>query len=103
MAGSPVWWARFTSSRSAHGLTEFAQSDPKIIKEIINAVTIPGRHSFSLTHILIAYRSRLTVMAKARIGHFVEAQVGHKQGASIPSILIACTALDPASRRLRLH
>jgi hypothetical protein len=32
------------------------QSDPKMIKEIIEAVTIP-------------------VMAKVRIGHFVEAQV----------------------------
>lgn len=32
------------------------QSDPKMIKEIVDAVTIP-------------------VMAKCRIGHFVEAQV----------------------------
>lgn len=32
------------------------QSDPKMIKEIVEAVTIP-------------------VMAKVRIGHFVEAQV----------------------------
>jgi pyridoxal 5'-phosphate synthase pdxS subunit len=35
----------------------FFQSDPKLIKEIIDAVTIP-------------------VMAKVRVGHFVEAQVG---------------------------
>jgi pyridoxal 5'-phosphate synthase pdxS subunit len=34
------------------------QSDPQMIKDIINAVTIP-------------------VMAKVRIGHFVEAQVNH--------------------------
>jgi hypothetical protein len=33
------------------------QSDPQMIKEIVEAVTIP-------------------VMAKVRIGHFVEAQVG---------------------------
>merc|ERR1712003_478242 len=36
-------------------------SDPKMIKEIINAVSIP-------------------VMAKARIGHFVEAQILQEQG-----------------------
>src|ERR1051325_8489756 len=36
-------------------------SDPKMIKEIINAVTIP-------------------VMAKARIGHFVEAQILEELG-----------------------
>src|SRR4030065_2277432 len=40
--------------RSAGGVARMA--DPKIIKEIMKAVTIP-------------------VMAKARIGHFVEAQV----------------------------
>lgn len=34
-----------------------SQSDPQMIKEIVEAVTIP-------------------VMAKVRIGHFVEAQVG---------------------------
>jgi hypothetical protein len=34
-----------------------SQSDPRMIKEIVEAVTIP-------------------VMAKVRIGHFVEAQVG---------------------------
>ncbi len=38
-------------------LTVWPQSDPKMIKEIVEAVTIP-------------------VMAKVRIGHFVEAQVG---------------------------
>jgi pyridoxal 5'-phosphate synthase pdxS subunit len=37
-------------------IREIVQSDPKMIKEIVDAVTIP-------------------VMAKVRIGHFVEAQV----------------------------
>ena len=41
------------------------QSDPKMIKDIINAVTIP-------------------VMAKVRIGHFVEAQVCLTRVSSVP-------------------
>ena len=41
------------------------QSDPKMIKEIVDAVTIP-------------------VMAKCRIGHFVEAQVRAEFCASLP-------------------
>ena len=40
----------------AEVLTALQQSDPSMIKEIVEAVTIP-------------------VMAKVRIGHFVEAQV----------------------------
>lgn len=54
------------TARCLHGTH---QSDPKMIKDIISAVTIP-------------------VMAKVRIGHFVEAQVRatwvempHKSGA----------------------
>jgi pyridoxal 5'-phosphate synthase pdxS subunit len=41
--------------------TYLMQSDPKMIKEIVDAVTIP-------------------VMAKCRIGHFVEAQVCYHFG-----------------------
>lgn len=37
---------------------QLLQSDPQMIKEIVDAVTIP-------------------VMAKVRIGHFVEAQVNY--------------------------
>jgi hypothetical protein len=44
-------------------------SDPKLIKEIMDAVTIP-------------------VMAKARIGHFVECQVWFFAGQKIPLLAI---------------
>ena len=49
-----AWYARTSPLKIFHLFR--SQSDPQIIKEIVDAVTIP-------------------VMAKVRIGHFVEAQV----------------------------
>lgn len=45
----------------------FVKSDPKMIKDIVDAVTIP-------------------VMAKVRIGHFVEAQVKQCRGTGSRSL-----------------
>jgi imidazole glycerol phosphate synthase subunit HisF len=68
-------------------------SDPKMIKEIMNTVTIP-------------------VMAKARIGHFVECQVRSSPSppfASFQSLLHKQKLkkkelkTDPRSHRRRLH
>ena len=57
-------------------------SDPKMIREIMATVTIP-------------------VMAKARIGHFVECQV-HSSLTS-KTFLSNGIGLDPRSNRRRLH
>jgi len=60
-------------------------SDPKMIKEIMAAVTIP-------------------VMAKARIGHFVECQVRPSSLLSFPQPQFRTdTGTDPRSNRRRLH
>lgn len=62
------------------------QSDPKMIKEIVDAVTIP-------------------VMAKVRIGHFVEAQVC-LSGTLMPTQIFSQLfhpSLDPAIDWYRLY
>lgn len=57
-------------------------SDPKMIKEIMAAVTIP-------------------VMAKARIGHFVECQVRLSSGIGV--LDAAKSDIDSRSHRRRLY
>src|SRR3989449_9281512 len=56
-------------------------SDPKMIKEIMNAVTIP-------------------VMAKARIGHFVEAQILEALGADF---IDESEVLTPADEQFHIN
>jgi SOR/SNZ family len=55
-----AWYAEVFTATERYYLL-YSQSDPQIIKEIVDAVTIP-------------------VMAKVRIGHFVEAQVEQQLG-----------------------
>lgn len=55
--GSQEWWVLTLMGPDSQAHTCTLQSDPSMIKAIVDAVTIP-------------------VMAKVRIGHFVEAQVG---------------------------
>src|SRR5665648_1113089 len=59
--------------RAAGGVARMA--DPKIIKEIMKAVTIP-------------------VMAQARIGHFVEAQILEALGVDYICLLYTSDAAD---------
>ena len=59
-------------------------SDPGMIKEIMAAVTIP-------------------VMAKARIGHFVECQVRITRPTSQIIFLTFFISIDPRSNWCRLH
>lgn len=67
-----AWYARVSPLKIFHLFR--SQSDPQIIKEIVDAVTIP-------------------VMAKVRIGHFVEAQVEPQ----LPDFTILMLDLDPSS------
>lgn len=60
------------------------QSDPAMIKDIISAVTIP-------------------VMAKVRIGHFVEAQVRLTCVHSCSYLIFVRSVLDTSSCRCRLY
>lgn len=52
----PEWFVNLFWEKTT--IYQLLQSDPQMIKEIVDAVTIP-------------------VMAKVRIGHFVEAQVNY--------------------------
>lgn len=69
-------------------------SDPKMIKEIIDAVTIPVRYlSFVTT---FTEQQHEQVMAKCRIGHFVEAQVLQAIGVDFVDESEVLTPADPA-------
>jgi len=59
-------------------------SDPKMIKEIMETVTIP-------------------VMAKARIGHFVECQVHYSPSSSPPLSKCLSNHLPPTNIRTLPH